>query len=72
MMDVGKIEQKVEAVMNAGLSCTEAMLHVFNTELALGLDDKALRMASGFSGGSGRQAAYLRGAYRGPLWSSGR
>ena len=50
--------------MNGGLTCTESMLYVFNEELALGLDDNALRMATGFSGGvGGRQ--HICGAFTG-------
>lgn len=52
-MDARDIEQRVEAVMNSGLTCTESMLRVFNDELDLGLDDNALKMATGFSGGVG-------------------
>ncbi len=33
------------------LSCSEAILHAANEKYQLGLDDKTLRVASGFSGG---------------------
>lgn len=40
-MDAKNIEQNVENVMNNGLTCTDLMLHVFNNELVLSLDDNA-------------------------------
>lgn len=65
-MDTKDMGQKVESVMNGGLSCTETILNVFNDELELDLDDKALRMATGFSGGvGGRQ--HICGALTGAV-----
>lgn len=52
-MNVKDIEREVETAMNHGLSCSEAMLQVFNSEYRLGLDKNALKMATGFTGGVG-------------------
>ena len=65
-MDAKDMERKVERVMNGGLTCTETMLAAFNDELGLDLDDNALRMATGFSGGvGGRQ--HICGALSGAI-----
>ena len=53
------IEKKEELITQAidlfrsGLYCSEAILQVFNKELNLGLNDNALKMATGFGAGLG-------------------
>jgi len=49
----GKIGARAAEIMRQGLHCSEAILRWFNTELGLGLDDAALKMATGFAGGIG-------------------
>ncbi len=47
------IGAQAAAVMRRGLHCSEAILGLFNERLGLGLDARALKMASGFAGGIG-------------------
>lgn len=44
--------QAVDLFRN-GLYCSEAILQVFNKELGLGLNDTAIKMATGFGAGLG-------------------
>lgn len=46
------VAQAVDLFRN-GLYCSEAILQVFNKELELGLNDSAIKMATGFGAGLG-------------------
>lgn len=54
-MNNKKEELAIQAVdlFKSGLYCSEAILQVFNKELDLGLNDSALKMATGFGAGLG-------------------
>jgi len=54
-MENKKEELAVQAIefFKSGLYCSEAILQVFNIELDLGLNDTALKMATGFGAGLG-------------------
>ncbi len=54
-MQIKKEQLTKEAIklFREGLYCSEAILQVFNSELNLGLNENALKMATGFGAGIG-------------------
>lgn len=68
----GNVEEKQRAGQlvadrfKEGYNCAEAVLRGFRDELDLGLDDQALKIATGFGGGLG-QAGCMCGALTGAI-----